>query len=106
MENNEEKPLPESTPDFLGQEVRVGDIIGYSALLGRSASMSVGRVLAFQWSKPGYGEPELKVKVEGTAEYWRKEGKTLEYKKPGFLVADYKRFVKLPDDVEKFLPTK
>lgn len=98
----ETPPLPTTVLDYLGQEVTVGDIIGYSALLGRSASMSVGRVLAFQWSKPGYGKPELKIKVQGTEENWRDQ--KLKYKKAGFLVANYRRFVKLPDDVATLLP--
>lgn len=96
-----EKDIPEFVLDQLGQEVRVGDTIAYSVLLGRSASISIGTVLDICWSKApsyGVGEQELKVKVQGFepwSEWHEKYGKERGLKKPGFLHANFRRFVKL-----------
>lgn len=99
----EELKIPEFVLDQRGDEVRVGDTIAYAVLLGRSASLSIGTVLGFQYTKTAW-EPELKLKVQGYAP-WSSysdrsgEGKTL--KKPGFLHAEFRRFVRIEpkDDV-------
>lgn len=96
--------IPEYVEDFLGQKVYPGDIITYGVLLGRSASLSLGVVDEFTISK-GYF-PSVKVKVRGVEKRWYGEDKgKLVYKNPGFLEASNKRFVLMPEDTKKFLPT-
>jgi len=94
----EELEIPEFVLDQRGDEVRVGDTIAYAVLLDRSASLSIGTVLGFQYNKAEYSTPYLKIKVQGY-EPWNsysdrsKDGKTL--KKPGYLRASFRRFVKI-----------
>lgn len=98
MSEDEAQELPEFVLDQRGDEVRVGDTIAYAVLLSRSASLSIGTVLGFQYTKSDWDVPKLKVKVQGF-EPWSSysdrsgEGKTL--KKPGFLHAEFRRFVKI-----------
>lgn len=94
----DELEIPDFVLDQRGDEVRVGDTIAYSVLLGRSASLSIGTVLGFQHTKSEYSTPYLRIKVQGY-EPWSSysdrsgEGKTL--KKPGYLRASFRRFVKI-----------
>lgn len=83
---------PDFVLDHLGREVRVGDRIAYAVLAGRSASMSTAEVLAIQLSEPTYGEPAVKLKVQGTI---RRYDGTMTVKQPGYLYASYRRFVKI-----------
>ncbi|AYN58511.1 hypothetical protein HOU70_gp30 [Arthrobacter phage Liebe] len=89
------EPLTEA-PDFvldhLGREVRVGDRIAYAVLAGRSASLSTATVLGIQLSNPAYGDPQVKLKVQGRIR--RYDGEMVD-KAPGLLYASYRRFVKL-----------
>lgn len=89
------EPLTEA-PDFvldhLGREVRVGDRIAYAVLAGRSASLSTAEVLAIQLSTPAYGDPVVKLKVQGTIRNW--DG-SMGLKQPGLLYASYRRFVRI-----------
>jgi hypothetical protein len=47
----------ESFTDWLGQEVRVGDIILYCAQSRRSTNMALGQVVAINDKRPEYGVP-------------------------------------------------
>lgn len=94
----EVQEIPEFVLDQRGDEVRVGDTIAYAVLLDRSASLSIGTVLGFQYSKPSWGKPELKVKVQGYepwSSYSDRNGDGQTLKKPGFLHASFRRFVKI-----------
>lgn len=97
MESTPEQEIPEFVLDQRGDEVRVGDTIAYSVLLGRSAALSIGKVLGFQYTKTEWN-PQLKVKVQGYEAWseWReKRDEGLKLKKPGFLHAEFRRFVKI-----------
>lgn len=96
--------IPEFVLDQRGDEVRVGDTIAYAVLLGRSAALSIGTVLGFQYTKSDWN-PELKVKVQGYEPWhaWHeREGREKELKKPGFIHANFRRFIKIdPKEPEK-----
>lgn len=95
---SEAQEIPDFVLDQRGDEVRVGDTIAYAVLLSRSASLSIGTVLDFQYTKGENSSPYLRIKVQGY-EPWSSwadrsgEGKTL--KKPGYLRASFRRFVKI-----------
>jgi len=84
----EERPVPESVLDAQGAKVHAGDRIAYAVRIGDSAGLQLGTVLAVQWSKTGYGEPELKLKVQQERVKYRGQ-------RPGYLHANLKRFIKL-----------
>jgi hypothetical protein len=93
----EAQEIPEFVLDQRGDEVRVGDTIAYAVLLSRSASLSIGTVLGFQYTKTQW-DPELKVKVQGFepwSSYSDRNGDGQTLKKPGFLHAGFRRFVKI-----------
>lgn len=87
---SEDIEIPEYVLDHLGQEVRVGDRIVYGALDGRCGTVSVSEVLGFYISG-GY-VPAVMIKVQGTQRGFKN---AVVLKKPGSLIAKYRRFVLL-----------
>jgi hypothetical protein len=98
LDIKETPELPEFVLDQQGDEVHIGDTIAYAVLLGRSASLSIGKVLDFQWSKSDNSARHLRIKVQGY-EPWSSwsdtKGGGLTLKKPGYLRASFRRFVKI-----------
>jgi hypothetical protein len=84
----EQRPVPEFALDAQAVEVRPGDRIAYAVRHGDSAALQLGTVLALQWSKTQYGEPELKLKVQAERVKYRDQ-------RPGYLHANLRRFVKI-----------
>lgn len=61
---DEAPETPEFITDKLGQEIRAGDRIAYATAVSSSAYLNLGEVLGFQYSKPGYYKPILKIRVQ------------------------------------------
>ena len=97
--------------DKLGQEIKVGSIIAYGSLLGRSAALQIGKVTAVKTVNlpASYIHPageEYRITVQGVTTTWQSELKLL--KKGTLLYPD--RIIVLdpsivPEPVMKLLDT-